>query len=281
MDSSGWFRLAGFLSIFAVMACAEIIWPARQAPLSRWLRWRTNLSMVVLGTLTGRVLLPATLVGVALMAEENGWGLLHHLSWPVWLAITLSLLWLDLVIYWQHRLFHRIPWLWRIHKMHHADSHIDVTTGLRFHPVEIAISLVVKAAAIIVAGAPAISVVIFEIALNGFSIFNHTNIRLPQRIDDALGRLIITQRLHRIHHSQYQNETDTNFGFSVSLWDRLFRSFKSRALQPDETLRVGQQAYPPTRQNNTVWRLLTMPLDNQVNDDTKSADGNATDDFRK
>ncbi len=281
MDDASWFRLAGFLGIFVIMATVEIVWPARQSSLSRWLRWRANLSMVVLGALTGRVLLPATLVGVALMAEESRWGVLHYLGWPFWLEVAISVLWLDMVIYWQHRLFHRIPWLWRIHKMHHADGHIDVTTGLRFHPVEISISLGVKAAAIVIAGAPAIAVVIFEIALNGFSLFNHANIRLPQRIDDVLGRVIITQRLHRIHHSQHQCETDTNFGFSVSWWDRLFKSFKSRASQPDEDLRVGQKAYPPTRQNNTVWRLLTLPLDKQVTGSAKSEDDNATDDFRK
>ncbi|QCZ93793.1 sterol desaturase family protein [Salinimonas iocasae] len=281
MDDASWLRLTGFIAIFAIMAALEIFWPARKSPLSRWLRWRPNLLMVVLGALTARVLLPATLLGVALMAEERGWGLFHYVSWPLWLEIVLSVLWLDLFIYWQHRLFHRIPWLWRIHKMHHADSHIDVTTGLRFHPAEIAISLLVKALAIFIAGAPAVAVVIFEIALNGFSLFNHTNIRLPQHIDDVLGCFIITQRLHRIHHSQYKSETDTNFGFSVSWWDRLFKSFKSRAAQSDEKLEVGQKAYPPTKKNNSVLRLLTLPLDSPTAVNPKPEDDNATGDFRK
>ena len=280
MDENSLIRLSIFFGVFSLMALLELAWPARHAALKRRYRWQANLSVVVIGAIVARLILPATLAGVAIFAQDNQLGLFHHLVPPPWLAIVLGVLWLDCVIYWQHRLFHRVPVLWRIHRMHHADSHVDTTTGLRFHPVEIMLSLGIKAAAILLLGVPALAVVIFEVALNAFSIFNHSNIRLPQNIDDKLARLVITQRLHRIHHSQYAAETNSNFGFSVSWWDKLFGSFKARAQQPDENLDIGQQQYPPSKYNSSLWRLLTMPLDKPATD-TKSAAYNAIDDSQK
>ena len=286
MDNTALILLSVFLGVFALMAVREALLPAREAVLSRKTRWLGNLSMVVMGALVSRILLPATLVGVSLWAQQKGIGVFNVLldavpadasssnqllnsgeplnnssTYLVHIAIvTLSVLLLDMLIYWQHRLFHTVPMLWRFHKMHHADSHVDTTTGLRFHPVEIAMSLGIKAAAVVMLGVPAIAIVIFEVALNGFALFNHANIRLPQKWDDRIGLVLITQRLHRIHHSQAKNESNSNYGFSVSWWDRLFNSFTPRAAFSDETLPIGQKDVPATKKNASIIALLQQPF---------------------
>ena len=286
MDNTAVIRLSVFLGVFVLMAVLEALLPAREAVLSRKTRWLGNLSMVVMGALVSRILLPATLVGVSLWAQQKGIGVFNVLldavpadasssnqllnsgeplnnssTYLVHIAIvTLSVLLLDMLIYWQHRLFHTVPMLWRFHKMHQADSHVDTTTGLRFHPVEIAMSLGIKAAAVVMLGVPAIAIVIFEVALNGFALFNHANIRLPQKWDDRIGLVLITQRLHRIHHSQAKNESNSNYGFSVSWWDRLFNSFTPRAAFSDETLPIGQKDVPATKKNASIIALLQQPF---------------------
>jgi len=286
LDNTAVIRLSVFLGVFVLMAVLEALLPAREAVLSRKTRWLGNLSMVVMGALVSRILLPATLVGVSLWAQQKGIGVFNVLldavsadasssnqllnsgeplnnssTYLVHIAIvTLSVLLLDMLIYWQHRLFHTVPMLWRFHKMHHADSHVDTTTGLRFHPVEIAMSLGIKAAAVVILGVPAIAIVIFEVALNGFALFNHANIRLPQKWDDRIGLVLITQRLHRIHHSQAKNESNSNYGFSVSWWDRLFNSFTPRAAFSDETLPIGQKDVPATKKNASIIALLQQPF---------------------
>lgn len=283
MDNTSAIRLSVFLGIFVCMALLEARYPARKAVLDRKTRWVGNLSMVVLGALISRVLLPATLVGVSVWAQQEDFGLFNVMlgyaqsgssligisddvesSGVVFAAIvTLSVILLDMIIYWQHRLFHTVPLLWRFHKMHHADSHVDTTTGLRFHPVEIAISLGVKAAAVALLGIPAVAIVIFEVALNGFALFNHANIRLSQKWDDKVGRVLITQRLHRIHHSQAKAESNSNYGFSVSWWDRLFNSFTPRAQYSDETLPIGQKDVPAVKENASIRALLMQPFKNK------------------
>ncbi len=283
MDNTSAIRLSVFLGIFVCMALLEARYPARKAVLDRKTRWVGNLSMVALGALISRVLLPATLVGVSVWAQQEGFGLFNVMlgyaqsgssltgisddvesSGVVFAAIvTLSVILLDMIIYWQHRLFHTVPLLWRFHKMHHADSHVDTTTGLRFHPVEIAISLGVKAAAVALLGIPAVAIVIFEVALNGFALFNHANIRLSQKWDDKVGRVLITQRLHRIHHSQAKAESNSNYGFSVSWWDRLFNSFTPRAQYSDETLPIGQKDVPAVKENASIRALLMQPFKNK------------------
>lgn len=167
---------------------------------------------------------------------------------------------LDLVIYWQHRLFHTVPLLWRFHQMHHADSHVDTTTGLRFHPIEIALSLLIKAAVVIFLGVPALAVVIFEVALNGFAMFNHANIKLPSAVDNAISKLFITQRVHRIHHSQRIEDSNSNFGFSVSWWDKLFNSYQHETSLSDDDIKIGQAEFPASKQNASVIGLLLMPF---------------------
>jgi len=283
LDNTSAIRLSVFLGIFVCMALLEARYPARKAVLDRKTRWVGNLSMVALGALISRVLLPATLVGVSVWAQQEGFGLFNVMlgyaqsgssltgisndvesSGVVFAAIvTLSVILLDMIIYWQHRLFHTVPLLWRFHKMHHADSHVDTTTGLRFHPVEIGISLGVKAAAVTLLGIPAVAIVIFEVALNGFALFNHANIRLSQKWDDKVGRVLITQRLHRIHHSQAKAESNSNYGFSVSWWDRLFNSFTPRAQYSDETLPIGQKDVPAVKENASIRALLMQPFKNK------------------
>ena len=283
MDNTSAIRLSMFLGIFMCMALLEARYPARKAVLDRKTRWVGNLSMVVLGALISRVLLPATLVGVSVWAQQEDFGLFNVMlgyaqsgssligisddvesSGVVFAGIvTLSVILLDMIIYWQHRLFHTVPLLWRFHKMHHADSHVDTNTGLRFHPVEIAISLGVKAAAVALLGIPAVAIVIFEVALNGFALFNHANIRLSQKWDDRVGRVLITQRLHRIHHSQAKAESNSNYGFSVSWWDRLFNSFTPRAQYSDETLPIGQKDVPAVKGNASIRALLIQPFKNK------------------
>ncbi|GEA13115.1 sterol desaturase family protein [Alteromonas sp. KUL49] len=254
------YRLLVFLGIFAVMGLLELWLPARNAPVNKRYRWTGNWLIMVSGALVARVLLPFGLVGVSMWAEANQIGLLHVIELPSWIGIVLCILALDLAIYWQHRLFHQVPLLWRIHHMHHADSHVDTTTGLRFHPIEIALSLVYKGILILLFGAPAVAVVLFEMLLNGFALFNHANIRLAPRWESMVSKVWITQHLHRIHHSQVMAESNANFGFSISIWDRIFGSFKSTASLPDERINLGQQDTPHTQENSHVIKLLTMPF---------------------
>jgi sterol desaturase/sphingolipid hydroxylase (fatty acid hydroxylase superfamily) len=271
MDTVSVVRLSVFISVFFIMAVLEACIPARKSILSRKERWVGNLSMVIFGALLSRILVPASLVGISLWASGRGYGLLNMLSFEgstfVSVAVvTVGVITLDIVIYWQHRLFHTVPLLWRVHKMHHADSHVDTTTGLRFHPIEIVISLGVKAAAVVAFGLPVLAIIIFEVALNGFALFNHANIRLPQKWDDRLSRLIITQRLHRIHHSQVKEESNSNFGFSVSWWDKAFNSFKLRAHESDDKLPIGQRDVPPTKDNASMLSLLRQPFSKPAKD---------------
>jgi len=261
MEAVSTIRIIAFLGIFTLMALWEAYKPAHNASIPRAERWRANLSLVILGAIISRILLPASLLGVSLWAADQHIGLLNVIDTPSWLAIVVSVLILDVVIYWQHRLFHRIPLLWRVHKMHHADSHVDTTTGLRFHPIEIGISLLIKATVVVALGAPLLAIVVFEVLLNGFSLFNHANIRLPKKWDKRLALVVVTQRIHRIHHSQRMDESNSNFGFSVTWWDRLFGSYKSKAKDSDENLTVGLSAYPVTSSNASLLTLLKMPFD--------------------
>jgi sterol desaturase/sphingolipid hydroxylase (fatty acid hydroxylase superfamily) len=265
MDNASALRLTIFLSVFAVMALLEAYKPAREAVLNRKQRWMGNLSMVVLGAVVARLLLPATLLGLSSWAASEGVGLFNSIGGvlPFAVVVILCVLIQDVVIYWQHRLFHTVPVLWRIHKMHHADSHVDTTTGLRFHPIEIALSLCIKAAVVVLFGVPALAIVIFEIALNAFSLFNHANIRLPEKWDKRVSTILVTQRLHRIHHSQAKQHSNTNYGFSVTWWDKLFNSFTSQSRVNDATFEIGQKDIPAVKENASVLALLKQPFNHK------------------
>jgi sterol desaturase/sphingolipid hydroxylase (fatty acid hydroxylase superfamily) len=255
-------RLGCFFSILVIMMMLEWNKPARMSPIKNSTRWLANFGLVFTSSVIARLTVPMSLTAVALYNQQNGIGLLNHLALPNTVVIVLSFLLLDLLIYWQHRLFHKVPLLWRLHRVHHADAHVDSSTGLRFHPIEIVISLLVKLIAISILGIPAIAVLIFEIALNGFSLFNHANIRLPRPIEKPLRLIFITQILHRIHHSQRASETNSNYGFSVVWWDKIFGSYKNAAQKSDEAIDIGLIEYPSPKQNASLWGLLSMPFKN-------------------
>ena len=260
MSHEMYWRLGFFFSVLAIMMLLEWRKPARQSIIKNRSRWLANFGLTLTSTLLSRLTVPVGLTAVAIYYQQHGVGLFNQLNVSSLIAVILSLLLLDLIIYWQHRLFHTTALLWRLHRVHHADAHIDTSTGLRFHPIEIVLSILIKLIAVTALGVPAIAVLIFEIAFNGLALFNHANIRLPNAIEKPLRLILITQVLHRIHHSQNPEETNSNFGFSVTWWDRLFGSYKSQASQPDKNIALGLSQYPNPEQNSSLWQLLIMPF---------------------
>ncbi len=258
-----WWRLGFFFSILVIMMLLEWRQPARKSPIKSSTRWFANFGLVFASSLIARLAVPIGLTAVALYAQQHGIGLFNLIELPSVVVIVLSLILLDILIYWQHRLFHRMPILWRLHRVHHADAHVDASTGLRFHPIEIVLSILIKLIAVIVLGVPAIAVLIFEIALNGLALFNHANIRLAPAIEKPLRLILMTQILHRIHHSQVVSETNSNYGFSVIWWDKLFGSYKDIAKKTDDHLDIGLIEYPTAKQNASLWGLLIMPFKNK------------------
>jgi sterol desaturase/sphingolipid hydroxylase (fatty acid hydroxylase superfamily) len=258
-------RLAFYFGVFALMALWELLAPRRSLTVSKSMRWTHNLSLVFLNTVILRLLFPAAAVGVAIFASNNGWGLLNHfhISYP--LAIVLSVVALDLVIYFQHVLLHAVPTLWRLHRVHHADLDYDVTTGSRFHPLEIVLSMLIKFCAILVIGAPAVAVVIFEVILNTMAMFNHGNVRLPLVTDRVLRLLVVTPDMHRVHHSVEDNEANSNFGFNLSLWDRLFGTYIDQPRDGHAGMTIGIHQYREPEQVSRLTGMLALPFAGKVN----------------
>lgn len=252
-------RLAAFALIFAAVATAEALAPWRRGPLGRRRRWPGNLGVLAVSAGLARVVFPVTVVGVAMIAEARGLGLFNAVGAPAWLAVPLSVVLLDLAIYAQHVVFHRVPALWRLHRMHHADTEFDATTGLRFHPVEILLSLGIKAAVVVALGAPPAAVLVFEILLNATSIFSHGNIALPRRIDAPLRMLLVTPDMHRVHHSALRAETDSNFGFCLPWWDRIFGTYRAAPAAGRDGVTIGLGAFRDPAEQRLV-RLLTQPF---------------------
>jgi sterol desaturase/sphingolipid hydroxylase (fatty acid hydroxylase superfamily) len=232
-------RLGAFAGVFGLMALWELRAPRRRQAIGRLRRWPSNVGIVVLNTLIVRVAFPTGAVGAAVLIESHGWGLLPTLDAPPWLAIVVAVILLDLAIYLQHVLFHAVPVLWRLHRMHHADLEFDVTTGARFHPIEIALSMVIKLGVVTALGAPAVAVLIFEMLLNGTSMFNHGNVRIAAALDRALRWLVVTPDMHRVHHSILPRETNSNFGFNFPWWDRLFGTYRAQPQADHETMTIG------------------------------------------
>jgi sterol desaturase/sphingolipid hydroxylase (fatty acid hydroxylase superfamily) len=235
LDHEQSIRLTAFFSIFAIMALWEIASPWRKLRFTRSQRWIGNIGIVILNTLLLRLLFPAAAVGMAAFTTQAGWGGLNEISLPPWLTIIIAVVILDMVIYLQHVMVHAIPMLWRLHRVHHADPDYDLTTGARFHPIEILLSMLIKIATIAALGPPVIAVVIFEVVLNAMAMFNHANVTLPPRLDRLLRWFIVTPDMHRVHHSVEPEETNSNFGFNLSLWDRLMGTYRHQS-------RLGQQA---------------------------------------
>lgn len=252
-------RLGCFGGVLLLMAAWELAAPRRRLAVPRLLRWSSNLGIVVLNTLLLRVSFPLVAVGLALMAEERGWGLLQVLGAPYWLAFLLSVLLLDLAIYLQHVMFHAVPALWRLHRMHHADLDFDVTTGLRFHPVEILLSMGLKLAVVMALGPPAAAVLVFEVLLNATSMFNHGNIRLPLGADRMLRWLVVTPDMHRVHHSVHRDETNSNFGFNLPWWDRLLGTYRDQPRDGHQAMTIGIEQFR-TAADLRLDRMLIQPL---------------------
>ena len=252
-------RLTIFLSVLVAMAVWELAAPRRRQEIPRLIRWTNNFGVVAIDAAFVRIVFPVTAVGAALMAQGNGWGLFHFVGTWSWLEIIISIVVLDLAIYFQHRIFHSVPALWRLHRMHHADLEFDVTTGLRFHPLEIVISMAIKLLVVIALGAPAISVLIFEVILNATAMFNHSNVKLPKPVDRILRLFVVTPDMHRVHHSVIRSETDSNFGFNLPWWDWLFGTYISDPRHGHENMTVGLQGFRTVRD---LWldRMLLQPL---------------------
>ena len=252
-------RLGAFFGVFVMMALWEVAAPRRQRSYSRALRWPSNLAIVALNTTLLRVLLPATAVSLALLGAKRGWGLLNNLPLPEWAAMVASVVVLDLAIYLQHLMFHAAPALWRVHRMHHSDLDFDVTTGARFHPIEIALSMLYKLCVVAALGIPALGVLIFEVLLNTTSMFNHGNVRIPARIDRYLRWFIVTPDMHRVHHSIEIRETNSNFGFNLPWWDWLFGTYRDRPRAGHTEMIIGIEQFRDAREL-MLDRMLSQPF---------------------
>lgn len=252
-------RLTAFAGVLLAMMVWELASPRRRREIPRLVRWTNNLALVVIDTAVLRLAFPLLAVALALWAQESGWGLFNLFGAPLWLAVPLSVLLLDLAIYGQHVLFHKVPVLWRLHRVHHADLEFDVTTGLRFHPGEIVLSMLIKLALVAALGAPALAVLLFEVLLNATSMFNHSNIRLPLGLDRVLRLIVVTPDMHRVHHSVLRHETDSNYGFNLPWWDRLFGTYRAQPEAGHEAMTIGIGQFRTPRD---MWldRMLLQPF---------------------
>lgn len=268
--SEGLIRLSVFFGIFAAMALFEIVAPRRHLIHGRGGRWFTNFSIIVLDSLIIRVLFPAAAVGIAVWASENQiglypWAVSQGIAPPMWLFGLLVFIFMDFAIWAQHLVFHKIPIFWRFHKVHHSDPDIDVTTAIRFHPVEIVLSMLIKAALIIILGAPAFAIFLFEVVLNGCAMFNHSNVKLPTWLEGPLRKFIVTPDMHRVHHSIRHKETDSNYGFNFSIWDRVFGTYRDQPEDGHEGMTIGLQEYQhgePVRLTWSLWLPFVKKADN-------------------
>ena len=252
-------RLSFFLGVLVIMAIWEVVAPRRRQEIPRLLRWSNNLALVLVDTFFVRLAFPIVAVGLALLAAQRGWGILNVFAVPTWVAVPLAFIALDLVIYLQHVMFHAVPALWRLHRMHHSDLEFDVTTGLRFHPLEILLSMGLKLAVVVALGPPAIAVLIFEVLLNATALFNHSNIRIPLKLDRMLRLIVVTPDMHRVHHSILPTETNSNFGFNLPWWDRLLGTYLAQPKDSHDSMTIGIEQFR-TRRDLWLDRLLIQPM---------------------
>jgi sterol desaturase/sphingolipid hydroxylase (fatty acid hydroxylase superfamily) len=257
-------RLGFFFGIFAIVAAWEFMAPRRSLTTSKLIRWGNNLGLVFLNSLILRLLFPAAAVGVAVLAQQRGWGLFNIADTPFALATIVSIVTMDLAIYLQHVMVHAIPILWRLHRVHHADPDYDVTTGARFHPLEIILSMLIKFATVLLLGPPVVAVVIFEILLNATAMFNHGNIKLPKGIDRLLRWFVVTPDMHRVHHSVEDDETNSNFGFSLPWWDRLFGTYRDQPRAGHTGMTIGIHNFHEPKQITWLSGMLLLPFKGKV-----------------
>ncbi|MGE0876597.1 MAG: sterol desaturase family protein [Burkholderiales bacterium] len=258
-DHEAALRLGAFIAVFAAMALWEALAPRRQPGITRAARWPHNLGLLLVDAALLRVVAPGAAIAVAVAGEAGGWGLLPALGAPAWIAVPLAVILLDLAVWFQHVTFHAVPLLWRLHRVHHTDTEYDLTTGTRFHPIEILISTAVKCAVVAALGAPAVAVFVFEVLLNATAVFNHANVRMPQRLDAWLRLFVVTPDMHRVHHSIAYNETNSNFGFNMPWWDRLFGTYRAQPAAGHERMTIGVDAFRDPRELR-LDRLLGQPF---------------------
>lgn len=253
-------RLSFFFGVFFVMALWEIRSPCRALTVSKGVRWTNNLGLVFLNTIVLRLLFPAAAVGVATVAEKMDWGFFNFYEIPSTLSVVMAVIAMDFIIYLQHVMVHAIPVLWRLHRVHHADLDFDVTTGARFHTLEIILSMLIKFATILLIGAPVVAVIIFEVLLNATAMFNHGNVRLPKGVDRIIRWFVVTPDMHRVHHSVEDDETNSNFGFSLPWWDRLFGTYRDQPRAGHEGMVIGIHKYRDAKQVDQLPGMLMLPF---------------------
>ena len=252
-------RSAVFTITFLAVALCEVYWPRRNRHFSKRIRWQRNLGLIGIDTIIVRLVMPFTVVMIAESATQYHVGLLNLVAWPLWIKAVVALIWMDLVIYWQHRWFHQLKSLWRLHKVHHLDMDIDVTSGLRFHPGEILLSFLVKSAAVVFMGVPGVMVIVSESLINSAAMFNHGNLAIPSSVDRLLRRILVTPDMHRIHHSVLVRETNSNYGFCLSWWDYLFNSYTDQPDKGHDAMELGLSGYR-TFEKHTLLYLLKLPF---------------------
>ena len=257
-------RLGFFLGMFALIGIWEALAPRRALTISKALRWTSNLGVVVLSTVVLRLMFPLAGAGMALFCAEHGWGLLNHFQVPTVLAVPLAVIAMDFIIWLQHVMVHAVPALWRLHQVHHADLDYDLTTGARFHPLEIVLSMLIKFATVIVLGAPVVAVVIFEVMLNATAMFNHGNIRLPATLDRWLRWVVVTPDMHRVHHSIEDDETNSNFGFNLTWWDRLFGTYRDQPRAGQLGMTIGIRDHRNPREVARLDGMLLLPFRGEI-----------------
>ena len=257
-------RVALFFGVFALVALWEVARPRRALSLPRRQRWSVNLGLVLLNTLLVRWVFPTAAVGIAALGLERNWGVLNYFEVPFWVAVPLTVIAMDFVIWLQHVMVHAVPTLWRLHRVHHADLDYDLSTGVRFHPLEIVLSMSIKFATIALMGAPILAVIIFETLLSACALFNHGNIRLPDPLDRLLRWVLVTPDMHRVHHSIEEDESNTNFGFNLTWWDKLFGTYREQARAGQLGLVFGIRAITDPRDVATFKGVLTMPFKNRT-----------------
>lgn len=261
MQGEALIRLTVFAAVFAAVALWELAAPRRKPLYTRRARWPHNLGLLLVDVAVVRLLAPGAVIGVALAAEGRGWGLLNAVSLPGWAALPIGVVLLDLLIYFQHVMFHAAPTLWRLHRVHHADQDFDVTTGVRFHPVEILLSTIIKCAGVAAIGAPALAVLVFELLLNATAMFNHANASLPSWAERWVRWLVVTPDMHRVHHSVLYDESSSNFGFNLPWWDRLFGTYRAQPKLGHDAMAIGVDAFR-SAEDLQLDHLLIQPFQN-------------------
>lgn len=257
-------RLGFFFGILGAMTLWELAAPRRVHSVSKLLRWINNIGIVFLNSFLLRALFPAAAVGMAVFSQEHGWGLFNYAQVSDTIAVIISVVAMDFIIYLQHVMFHAVPVFWRIHRMHHTDLDFDVTTGIRFHPFEIIISMLIKFGVIVVVGVPVLAVIIFEVLLNATSMFNHGNVRLLHSLDCVLRWIVVTPEMHRVHHSSLSYETNSNFGFNLPLWDRFLGTYRDQPCMGHEGMTIGLENFRDTNQCILLPGMLIIPFIGKV-----------------